>query len=179
MMAEDKDMANKLHTIAMKALNQGDKETALEESVFLKNFFMEALRLHPLAPALTGECTEDITLPFEGNEFGFPKGTTFLFFSFAMQRHKDYCKGSKGPDEIEPDRWDAASGQDQPFLHTFNNGPHACPGKPLSVLEGHIFLLQVASRFDFSFPEGVDRILYEEQMLLRPKDAMPLHVTRR
>jgi hypothetical protein len=69
MMAEDKEMANKLHTsIAKKALNQGGKEeAALEDSVFLKNFCMEALRLHPLASALTGECTDDITQPFEGN----------------------------------------------------------------------------------------------------------------
>jgi cytochrome P450 len=139
---------------------------------------MEALRLYPLAPALAGECTDDIILHYNGAKYGLPKGTQCQFLNFVMQRHPDFCKGTKGPDEIEPDRWDTTSVENQPFLHTFNNGPHSCPGKPLSLLEGHIFLLQVASRFRFTFPEGIDRVLYDEQMLLRPKDAMPLIVSR-
>lgn len=83
-------------------------------------------------------------------------------------------------DQMRLNRWNSTSIQEQPFMNTFNNGPHACPGKPLSLLEGHIFLLQVASRFQFSFPPGgADRVEYDEQLLLRPKDAMPLVVTRR
>jgi len=181
MMAENKTLAAELHDVAKKALHSGggDMQAAMEQSAIVTNFFMEALRLYPLAPMLQGVCTDDIVLTFEDKQYNLPKGTNCLFFNYVMQRHVDYCKGTKGPHEIEPGRWNATSAQDQPFLHTFNNGPHSCPGKPLSILEGHIFLLQAASRFDFTFPEGVDRVLCEEQLLLRPKDAMPLYVTKK
>jgi len=189
MMAEHKELSQQLHTTAKKALIRNkdkNRQEFLDESILCKNFFLEALRLYPLAPALNGECTDDIVLHYDdddpkagGKEYGLPKGTLVTFLNFCMQRHPQYCQGSQGPNEIEPDRWNATSPDQRPFLHTFNNGPHACPGKPLSLLEGQIFLAQVASKFDFEFPAGTDRVLYEEQLLLRPKDAMPLRVRLR
>jgi cytochrome P450 len=180
MMAEHKKLAAELHAISKQALtNNKDIHAALENSLFVRNFFMEALRLYPLAPMLGGECTDNVVLTFQDKIYGLPKGTQCLFFNYVLQRHSDYCKGTKDPNEVEPTRWDCPSKQDQPFLNTFNNGPHSCPGKPLSILEGHIFLLQVASQYDFSFPVGTDRVMFEEELLLRPKDAMPLYVTKK
>lgn len=57
---------------------------------------------------------------------------------------------------------------------------HHDPGKPLSMLEGQIFLLMAAIQFEFQFPEGsAKRVEPEENLLLRPKDGMPLLVKRR
>jgi hypothetical protein len=48
------------------------------------------------------------------------------------------------------------------------------------MLEGQIFLLMAAVQFEFEFPEGgATRVEYEENMLLRPLDGMPLIVKRR
>jgi cytochrome P450 len=180
MMAENKVLSAELHEVSKQALTENNAiNAALEKSLFVRNFFMEALRLYPLAPMLGGECTDNVVLTFQDKTYGLPKGTQCLFFNYVMQRHIQYCKGVKDPDEVEPTRWDCSRKKDEPFLNTFNNGPHSCPGKPLSILEGHIFLLQVASRFYFTFPEGTDRVMFEEELLLRPKDAMPLYVTKR
>ena len=201
MMAERPDLAEKLYEISTNALQKEKNSTTdsneyysqlLDNTLYVKNFFMEALRLYPLAPALGGECTEDIvisvpshtndgttTTSTQQQQFTLPKGTNCLFMNFAMQRNSNYLDE---PNEINPDRW-MKELQQQPFLHTFNNGPHACPGKPLSLIEGQIFLTQIASKFKFDFPPGssIDcrRVMYDEQMLLRPKDGMPLMVTER
>lgn len=125
-------------------------------------------------------CTDDIVIESaQGAKYGLPKGTATYFPNFVLQRHPLYSRGID-PNAIEPDRWNAAKPSEQPFLHTFNNGPHACPGKPLSMLEGHIFLLLAAVQFEFAFPPGVStHVEFQENMLLRPQDKMPLVVKRR
>ena len=102
-----------------------------------------------------------------------PRGTRTFFTNIPLQRHVP------DPDSIMPDRWSVHKPEDQPFLHTFQNGPHVCPGKPLSLLEGQVFLLMVATKFDFAFPDGIKKVEYDDNMLLRPKNGMPLLVKRR
>ena len=192
MMAERPDLAAKMAQVGQKALGGKDYfvledadtnkiEKILEETMLIKNFFMESLRLYPLAPALGGMCTEDIVIKtLMGMEYGLPKGTSVVFPNMTIQRQV-----SPDPDTIIPERWEnnklvhQQQQQHPPFLHTFQNGPHACPGRPLSLLEGHIFLLLVAVNFEFSFPDGIDKVEYEDQLLLRPKGGMPLLVKRR
>jgi len=176
MMAERPDLANEMAKVGRQALGEdvfcSDKiQKALEETTLIKNFFMESLRLYPLAPALGGLCTDDIVVQTKtGVEYGLPKGTSVIFPNMSIQRQ------ATDPDTIRPERWET---KPQPFLHTFQNGAHACPGRPLSLLEGHIFLLLAVVHFEFSFPEGTKKVEYEDQLLLRPKDGMPLLVQRR
>lgn len=193
MMAERPDLADQMGKQGMEALTEdifqnaqssfpADSKTiqvlkqALEKTILVKNFFMEALRLYPLAPALGGECTSNIDIVTkDGIQYTLPKGTATLFLNIPLQRRQEISN----PNDISPDRWDAPITQ-QPFLHTFQNGPHKCPGKPLSLLEGHIFLLLIASKFRFEFPEdGVTKVQFEDNGLLRPKDSMPLVVKKR
>ena len=146
---------------------------ALERTPLVQNFFQEALRLYPLAPALGGECINDIDIITEdGSKYTLPRGTGTTFFNMSLQRQVS------NPDEIRPERWEVGPSE-KPFLHTFQNGPHACPGKPLSLLEGHVFLLLAVMQFEFEFPEDVDKVEYEDNILLRPKNGMPLYVKRR
>lgn len=184
MMAEHKKLSQQLHEISTQVLAEhgNDRRAALEASGFVKYFFLESARLYPLVPQLNGVATDDIAVKdSKGTEYMFPKGTNFMFMNGALQRVPEHCgKPSQGagPNEVDPTRW-MTSPQEEPFLHLFNTGAHTCAGKPLALLEGHIFLLLVASQFDFDFPEGVSKVQYEENLLLRPKDAMPLHVRRR
>ena len=101
-------------------------------------------------------------------------GTATLFLNVPLQR----VHLSK-PNKIIPDRWNTDHARDQPFLHTFQNGPHICPGKPLSLLEGRVFLLLIVMLFEFDFNEGTSKVEFEDSGLLRPKDGMLLIVKKR
>ena len=147
---------------------------ALYKSVLVKNFFMEALRLYPIAPTLRGECASNIDIfTKDGTHYTLPKGTLTLFLNMQLQRQEIL-----NPNEMFPERWDVPI-TEQPFLRTLQNGPLRCPGKPLSLLEGHAFLLLIASKFRFEFPADVTQVQFEDNGLLRPRDSMPLLVKRR
>lgn len=187
MMAEHKELSRQLCEISSKVLAEhgNDAKAVLEGSDFVKYFFMEAVRLYPLAPALAGITTDDIRVKdSKGTEYEFAKDTNFVFLNGVLQRQADYCgkpsQDGVDPNQVDPTRWmQGTSTKDQPFLHVFNTGAHSCAGKPLAMLEGHVFLILVASQFDFEFPEGVSKVQYDENLLLRPKDAMPLRVKTR
>ena len=180
MMAERPDIADQIASEGSKYLttkdsyyNTDNMKEAIDKVTLVNNFFHEALRLYPLAPALGGECTDDIDIITKnGDKYTLPKGTAVMFFNYTLQRQVS------DPDEIRPERWDVAP-KDKPFLHTFQTGAHTCPGKPLSLLEGRVFLLLAAMQFKFDFPEGISKVEYQDNMLLRPKDGMPLLVKRR
>mmetsp|Transcript_8411 Transcript_8411/g.12971 ORF Transcript_8411/g.12971 Transcript_8411/m.12971 type:complete len:526 (+) Transcript_8411:43-1620(+) len=180
MMAERPDLAEKIYNQGIKSFNGStyysadNMKKAMEETPLVSNFFSESFRLYPLAPALGGECTNDIEITAKnGAKYTLPKGTATLFLNIPLQRQlKDE------PNEIRLDRWEATPSE-QPFLHTFQNGPHTCPGKPLSLLEGRVFLLLVALHFKFEFPEDKAKVEYEDNGLLRPKNGMPLIVKKR
>jgi len=147
-------------------------EQGMKDTLIYKYFFLESVRLYPLAPSLGGECRQDIDVQTsDGIFYRFPKGASVFFPNVALQRHVD------NPEEIRPERWDVPMSQ-QPFLHTFQNGAHACPGKPLSLLEGQVFLMLVATHFEFDLPIG-NKVEFEDKLLLHPKDGMPLLVKRR
>mmetsp|Transcript_16920 Transcript_16920/g.25394 ORF Transcript_16920/g.25394 Transcript_16920/m.25394 type:complete len:543 (-) Transcript_16920:103-1731(-) len=147
-------------------------EQGMRDAPIYKNFFLESVRLYPLAPSLGGECRQDIDVKTsDGISYRFPKGASLIFLNVPLQRHVE------NPEEIRPERWDVPMSQ-QPFLHTFQNGAHACPGKPLSLLEGQVFLMLIATHFEFDFATG-NKVEFEDNLLLRPKDGMPLIVKRR
>ena len=180
MMAERPDLADAMAKLGKDLM--GSPETsisvpqmkdAIEKTSIVKNFFLESVRLYPLAPALGGECTDDIVIQVDSKEYGLPKGTACFFPNLLLQRHVE------NPETIVPARWDVASKSEEPFLHTFQNGAHSCPGKPLSLLEGHVFLLMAATRFEFEFPTGSNKVEYDDNLLLRPKNGMPLLVRKR
>lgn len=179
MMAERPDLADEMAKQGMSILgkdcyyNFKKMKLGIEKVSLVNNFFHEALRLYPLAPSLAGECTNDIDIVTQdGKKYTLPRSTSIIFFNFTLQRKVP------DPDEIRLDRWDAPA-REQPFLHTFQNGPHACPGKPLSVLEARVFLLLVAIQFEFEFPKDVHKVEFDDGGLLRPKNGMPLLVKRR
>jgi len=137
MMAERPDLATRLALEGRKALKGStffdDPDairSALEKTDVVKNFFMESVRLYPLAPALGGVCTDDVVIQTRGGgkeaepkEYLLPKGTSLYFPNIVLQRLPGYSGPSeKDPNEIGPDRWSVPPTQ-QPFLHTFNSGP--------------------------------------------------------
>ena len=176
LMAERPDLADQMAKQGMDALTDKfynipqsepvNSETiellkkALDKTTLVKNFFMEALRLYPLAPTLAGECTSNIEIVTkDGTHYTLSKGASTLFLNIPLRRQE-----MSNPDEICPERWDVPI-TEQPFLHTFQNGPHRCPGKPLSLLEGHVFLFLIASKFRFEFLKDVTQVQFEDNGL--------------
>jgi cytochrome P450 len=185
MMAERPDLATQMATLGKSILDKNDIYNvdvilkSLENDddaaiLAIKNFFLESVRLYPLVPALGGECIKDVAVTTSnGKTVHLAKGTMVIFPNIPLQRQLD-----NSPDSIIPERWNVPASQ-QPFLHTFQTGAHACPGRPLSMLEGQVFLLLVATQFEFAFPPGIEKVEYEENLLLRPKNDMPLLVQKR
>jgi cytochrome P450 len=157
---------------------------AVDASPYLCGMFMEALRLFPPAPALGGYCYQDINITWEGKQYCLPKGANVQFLNYCMQRDPEYVGPGGDPDAVDPMRWSFPIDQ-QPHIGTFNRGAHACPGKPLSMLEAHVFLLSSVRDFEFILPEDLTDpskehlVEYEEDLLLRPKEKMRLFVRRR
>ena len=131
MLAERPDLADEIakqgnayFTTKESYYSTDNMKVAIDQDTLVNNFFHEALRLYPLAPALGGECTNDIDIVTKsGDKYCLPKGTSIVFLNYTLQRLVP------DPDEIKPERWNA-SPKDKPFLHTFQSGAHACPGKP-------------------------------------------------
>lgn len=136
--------------------------------------FMESCRLFPLAPVITGLSTGAIDVTTEdGRAYRIPANSSVLAFNGVVQR----CNIPE-PDDFVPDRWSSSS-RGKPYLATFNRGAHACPGKPLSVLEAQVILPMVLDRFVFDFPEGVEKVESVEDLLVRPMNKGALVVRRR
>lgn len=171
--------SNNNHPISMDDITIEMIREAIDNVSSVKNFFMESLRLYPLAPALGGSVVETMTLNHDGTSYTLPKGTSVQFLNVPLQRHAEAVHDKTNGSEIIPERWDVPNVKDKPFLHTFQNGPHACPGKSLSLLEGHVFLMLVVLMFEFEFPKGVTKVEFDHNLLLRPKDGMPLIVKSR
>jgi cytochrome P450 len=147
-----------------------DPQQALDESPTARYFFLETLRVYPPVPALPGRILEDVEVTTkDGDKYGLEKGCNVLFLNMVLNRD---CG-----DDFDPSRWKS---DPQPFLNTFNTGPHVCPGKNLSLLEGHVFLLMAATKYKFFFPgETPESLEYLNTVLLKPKDGMPLIVKER
>lgn len=148
-------------------------QQALDQAPTAKYLFLETVRLYPLVPALPGKMLEDVEVTTKDNTtYCLEKGSSVVFMNMVLNR--DDCG-----DTFDPSRWSNADSQ--PFLNTFNTGPHVCPGKNLSILEAHVFLLMAATKYEFFFPgEDVPTTLeYLNSVLLKPKDGMPLIVKER
>lgn len=171
---QNSHVAQKARRQAKEAMSQGlERKTLMEQTSYLDKVFQEALRLFPLAPALLGKCYKDFDLKVGERSYLIPRGATFVFLNDVGQRCSRLWPD---PDRCNPEHWEGGPGEKR--LMTFNLGAHACPGRNLSLLEARVFLAMVLSKFRFELPPGVDCTRGEEELLLRPKDRMPLRVFR-
>ena len=152
MLAERPDIANELAQEGMIIFGRKDMDNSNDDNTSyydiekmklalegrtpkVNQFFHEALRLYPLAPALGGECTNSIDITTQdGIKHTLPKGTAVLFLNMALQRmqlkrKENSSSATSTENDIRLDLWDDTkhSKSEQPFLHTFQNGPHSLP----------------------------------------------------
>lgn len=154
-------------------------QDALDQAPTARLFFAECIRLYPLVPTLPGAVLEDVTVTTrQGDVYGLPQGTQVLFTNMVLNRQE-------GGDKVNLNR---PPEQEQFFNNSFNTGTHVCPGKALSLLEAHIFLLMAAAKFEFFLPPSPDdndeaetknHMDFMDHVLLKPKEGMPLIVKQR
>mmetsp|Transcript_96476 Transcript_96476/g.223692 ORF Transcript_96476/g.223692 Transcript_96476/m.223692 type:complete len:157 (+) Transcript_96476:1-471(+) len=149
------------------------RKTLLESTSYLDKVFHETLRLIPPVPSHIGVAYEDFELKVSRRRYLVPKGATLMMHNIAGQRSERVWSE---PDAFKPERWGEDVSRRQ--LMAFNLGAHACPGKNLSLLEARVFLAVVLSKFRFELPPGVESAEGYEELLLRPKNRMPLRVFR-
>lgn len=123
----------------------------------LKRVVQEVLRLYPVIPMVTRQCSTDTTLPAAtGDELRVPQGTRLVVPFFALNRLPHLW----GPDaaEFNPDRWlDANNRTPTEGIQFYKNGfmpfgygSRTCIGYTLALLETRAILARLLARYEIT-----------------------------
>lgn len=109
---------------------------------YIRNAFLETLRLHPPVPMDLKCAGQDDVLP-DGQII--PAGAKVLYSPYIFGRSKDIW----GEDvmEFKPERWESKKPTDYEFP-SFNAGPRICLGKEFAIMEATTVIEKVFSRYD-------------------------------
>ncbi|KAK9926780.1 hypothetical protein M0R45_023993 [Rubus argutus] len=122
----------------------------ITEMNYLKCVIKETLRLHPAAPIVPRETTDDVEL----GGYHIPAKTSVYLNAFAIQRDPKYWER---PDEFLPDRFEGNSvdfkGEDFQFV-PFGGGRRGCPGQAFGVASTEYVLANLLYWFDWKLPSG-------------------------
>jgi len=140
---------------------------------YTRRVVTEALRLYPPADVLGREALEDCTI--EG--IPIPRGTTVFMSQWVMHRDPRYFAD---PLRFYPDRWTPDFERELPrFAYfPFGGGPRYCIGQTFATTEAILLLAMICQRFVFAPMPGFELSLWPN-ITLRPRDGIPLMVTRR
>ncbi|KAG4433764.1 hypothetical protein IFR05_010763 [Cadophora sp. M221] len=129
----------------------GQKPTpgALKEMKYLRNVFLEVLRLYPVGPVNARIAKKDTTLPVGGGPHGMQpimihKKQQVLYCVYGMHRRQDIYGQDAG--EFRPERWESRR-QRWDFL-PFNGGARQCLGQSFAMMEASYILVRLLQEFD-------------------------------
>ncbi|XP_020153361.2 premnaspirodiene oxygenase [Aegilops tauschii subsp. strangulata] len=123
----------------------------------------ETFRLHPPAPILV---PRESTEACEINGYVIPAKTRVIINSWAIMRDPQYWEDAEEfrPERFEGTRMDFHGGC---FEYTpFGSGKRMCPGFNYGMASMELTLVQLLHSFDWSLPEGVDRLDMTETVSL-------------
>jgi cytochrome P450 len=140
---------------------------------YTRMVFTEALRLYPPAWLMTRRAREEVVI----GDYCFPPGTFFLLSPYLM--HHD-ARFFPEPEAFVPTRWAAPpeAGHARYAYLPFGGGPRQCLGEGFAWMEGLLVLTTLAQTWRMELVPGPP-VAPWGLVTLRPKQGIPLHLTRR
>ena len=141
----------------------------LKSLKYLECVIKEGLRLCPSVPFIGRKTHEDLVM----KDYHIPAGTTVYCFLYMLHRDPEQFPQ---PEQFRPERFlpDNSQGR-HPFVFVpFSAGPRNCIGQRFAMSELKTVLALAVRHFRFESVEKLDKILFNMEMVLRPK--MPLKV---
>ncbi|KAI6019151.1 cytochrome P450 [Pisolithus marmoratus] len=154
----------------------------LEGMAYTMAVVKEVFRYHCTLPHVYRVAAKDDVVPLakpirtdtglSTKEIRIPKGTRIVASIAGYNRNPDVW--GDDADVFNPDRWMSDDGKEAATvgvyanLLTFWDGPRACIGWRLAVIETQIFLIEIISRFEVSLSEKATRIRREACGVVAP-----------
>ena len=134
---------------AAKLKNNGilDYDT-LMSLTYLNAFINETLRMYPSVTRIDRQCSEDITLDYDGKKIHMKKGDAVILPIYAIQHMEEYYPE---PETFKPERF-LPENKDQLVPYTFLSfveGSRNCIGRRFALLEAKLALSNLLLEFDF------------------------------
>lgn len=157
LLAKNPEMQQQLYDYLLDKL--GDKATITADDTaqlnFLQCVMMESLRLYPIVPNLTRECSVDTHIKDSNFNLTIPKHTTLMFPIFAMNRDPDTWED---PTVFKPSRFENKASSDftsaKDGYFPFGYGCRICIGNTLAQMEASIILVHLIRAYKFSAVPG-------------------------
>lgn len=145
----------------------------LEELPYLKWVINESMRLYPAFPVLSRKASANNVL----GQYQIPKNTNVVIPIFVMQRDE---RNWERPLEFMPERFCHEGAEKSYAFLPFSRGPRRCIAELFAMTEISIIIVNVLRNFHLSLatennelPEAIASVS------LKPKDGMPLKITKR
>ena len=138
---------------------------------YVRNVFRETLRLYPPITFIPRVAAEAATI----GEYRVKKGAMIMVSPWTAHRNGLLWRHA---DRFDPDRFDAASGEDKGILMSFGLGPRVCIGAAFATIESGLILARLARRYDFEVRDA-DRVRPVARLTTRPAEDILVSVRRR
>jgi cytochrome P450 len=145
----------------------------VKQLAFVRNVFRETLRLYPpitFIPRVAAEATRI-------GKYSVKKGAMIMVSPWTAHRNALLWRHA---DRFDPDRFDAAGGDDQDsgVLMSFGLGPRVCVGAAFATIESGLILARLARRYDFLI-ENAGAVRPVARLTTRPATDIRVRVQRR
>ncbi len=144
---------------------------AVKQLGFIRNVFRETLRLYPPITFIPRVAAEATTI----GDYRVKKGAMIMVSPWTAHRNALLWRDA---DRFDPDRFDAAAGEDKGVLMSFGLGPRVCIGAAFATIESGLILARLARRYDFDVRDA-ERVRPVARLTTRPAEDIRVTVRRR
>lgn len=154
---------------------QGEKPTLADipKLKYVSQVFNESLRLFPPVVMIPRRVDAETTL----QGYQIPKDSLVFVNIYHIQRHPDLWENA---DEFIPERWEENLRKEQPQLAfmPFGAGQRLCIGNHFALMEGTLFLAQIAQKFTPQLAEK-QQVTPDVGITMTPKKGLLMKIKKR
>lgn len=140
---------------------------------YTRRVFAESMRMYPPAYIIGRMAIEE----FQLGEYTLPARSVLLLSPYVCQHNPALFED---PERFDPDRWEPEKQRERhKFSYfPFGGGPRTCIGESFAWMEGILLLATIGQRWRMQLSQG-HTVAFDPQITLRPKDGLPMTLTRR